>query len=175
LFTNVKKIFSKDTKERPIDEQRRFLKKLHASLNEEGCLYLAIENRYNIFYFLGLREEHCGIRFISLLPRFVQDRLSILLKGRRFRTWTHSKKELKELLYSAGFSRVEMFYAFPDYKEPDFILSEKRGMDFFRYNKSIGKKPVYKKVILRLIEEIIFRRLRCAFFAPSFIAHAYKK
>ena len=36
-------------------------------------------------------------------------------------------------------------------------------------------KSALKKIILRLIEEIIYRRLRCTFFAPSFIVHAYKK
>lgn len=172
---NVRRLLIHNEADKPIEKQRLFLKRMHLALKNNGCLYLAIENRYNLFYLLGLPEEHCGIRFISLFPRFIQNIVSTMFRGRKYRTWTYSKKSLKKLLYSAGFSRVDIFFAFPDYREPDFVLSSKKGMNFFRYCKSVGKKPVYKKIILRLMEEVIYKRLRCTFFAPSFIIHAYKR
>jgi len=175
ILHNVKLFFRRENiKVKPIEEQRLFLKKIYSCLKEKGCLYLAIENRYDLFYFLGLPEQHCGIRFISLLPRFMQDGLSLLLRGRRFRSWTHSKIALTKLLQSAGFCNIDFNYAFPNYREPEFILCNKGGMKFFRYYKSVGKKPLYKKIILRLIEEVVYRRLRLGFFTPSFIVHAYK-
>lgn len=175
ILQNMKHFFKRKTiKAKPIEEQRLFLKKIYSSLKEKGCLYLAIENRYDLFYFLGLPEQHCGIRFISLLPRFMQDGLSLLLRGRRFRSWTHSKIALTKLLRSTGFCNINFNYAFPDYREPEFVLNHKGGMKFFRYYKSVGKKPIYKKIVLRLIEDVVYKKLRLGFFAPSFIVHAYK-
>ncbi|MFA5068962.1 MAG: class I SAM-dependent methyltransferase [Candidatus Omnitrophota bacterium] len=176
VMGNIKKLFTAGERgASPVFEQQAFLKKICLSLKDEGCLYLAIENRFNIYYFLGLREEHCGIRFISLLPRKLQDTLSLILRGRRFRTWTYSMPALKRLFSAAGFSRVEMFFAFPDYKEPDLVLSDRGGLGLFRYNKSVGEIQLFKKAVLRIIEYIVFKRLRWTFFAPSFIVHAYKK
>jgi SAM-dependent methyltransferase len=174
FLKNLKLLFAKrDRKDSPREEQRRFLGKIQRALKDDGTLYLAIENRYDVFYFFGVPEPHCGIRFISLLPRWAQDILSLLLRGRKFRMWTYSKKELADLLRASGFSKIRFHYAFPDYKEPEQVLTDE-GMELFRYCKSVGDKPFYKKAVLRLIEEVVFKRLKLTFFAPSFIVHAGK-
>lgn len=75
----------------PREEQVRFLKKIAGALKDDGVLYLAIENRYDIYYFLGQKEPHCGIRFFSFLPHGLQNLVSLLLRGREFRNWTYSE------------------------------------------------------------------------------------
>jgi SAM-dependent methyltransferase len=171
---NISNLFSKGSDERsPREIQLEFLKKVNRALKDDGTLYLAIENRYDLLYFFGVPEPHCGIKFISLLPRRAQDLLSRLLRGRNFRSWTYSRRELKELLRSAGFNNITCYYGFPDYKEPEQVLTDE-GMHLLRRYKSLGDKPFLKKVILRFIEEFIYKRFKMTFLAPSFIVHAGK-
>jgi len=174
VLDNVKLLFKKRPKEgSPKVKQLEFLKKINKALKDDGTLYLAIENRYDLLYFFGVPEPHCGIKFISLLPRWMQDLLSLLLRGRRFRSWTYSRSELEELLRSAGFSKVTFYYGFPDYKEPEQVLTD-GGMKFLRRYKSLGNKPIHRKLVLWFIEEVIYKRFKWTFLAPSFIVHADK-
>ncbi|MGB2601656.1 MAG: class I SAM-dependent methyltransferase [Candidatus Omnitrophota bacterium] len=174
LKENVKNLFKKQSDEKsPKDIQLEFLKKVNKTLKDNGTLYLAIENRYDLLYFFGVPEPHCGIKFISLLPRKLQDFLSLMLRGRKFRSWTYSRRELDGLLRLAGFNDITFYYAFPDYKEPEQVLTDE-GMGLLRRYKSLGDKPFLKKVILRFIEEFIYKRFKWTSLAPSFIVHAGK-
>lgn len=174
LLSNLKLLFKKRSRgESPKQKQKEFLQKICRSLKDDGVLYLAIENRFDFFYFLGSPEQHSGIRFIAFLPRWMQNMLSIVLRGRTFRTWTYSRRELKSLLRAAGFAKCNFYYGFPTYLEPELVLTDK-GMDSFWCCRSAGNKPIVKKTIMRIIEYIVYKKLKLTFFAPSFIVHAYK-
>ncbi len=158
----------------PYDLQQEFLKRLYKSLREDGTLYLAIENRYDFLYFFGLPEPHCNIRFISFMPRFFQNAMHKILKGSEFRTWTYSRSNLIKLIESAGFVDVKISYAFPDYRNPELVLNQNNFKKFYRENSPLGKKSLVKKVVIKFVELIIYKKLGLTFFAPSFIVHAKK-
>ena len=175
---NSKDNKSKKIKEESLDSpyimQQNFLKKMHKSLREDGKLYLAIENRYDFMYFLGLPEPHCNIRFISFMPRFIQNIIHYIINGSEFRTWTYSRTELKKLIESAGFSDVKMHYGFPDYRIPELVLDDKNFKEFYRENSPLGKKSLIKKIAIKSVELIVYKFLRLTYFSPSFIVHATK-
>lgn len=157
----------------PRDMQLEFLRNLAFGLKEGGDLYLAIENRYDFLYFLGLPDPHNDIKFITFMPRFIQDLISKVRLRRPYVNWLYSPRELEKLVVEAGFSDVIVYSAFPHYQHPDFVLTLD-GMHFlrpFRYANANGK---IRRIGMYLIEELIYRRLKLAFFAPSLILTAKK-
>jgi len=156
----------------PYNLQQQFLKKLYDSMQDDGTLYLAIENRYDFLYFFGLPEPHCNIRFISFMPRFIQNIIHNLLKGSDFRNWTYSRNDLIKLIESAGFSDIKISYAFPDYRTPEIVLRDENFKEFYKANYPLGKKSLLKKIVIKFVELIIYKRLGFTFFSPSFIVHA---
>lgn len=95
-----------------------FLKKIGACLKKGGKLYLAIENKLGLKYFTGYHEDHLGSPFAGLEGYEKEDKV---------RTFTYS--ELKRLLMTAGFSDLQFYYPFPDYKLPTAIYHES-AIDF---------------------------------------------
>lgn len=155
------------------DLQLKFLRGIHNGLKLDGMLYLAIENRYDAFNFLGLPDPHCNLRFVTFLPRFLQNMISRIFLGRPYVNWTYSAIGLKKLLKEAGFRDVKISYAFPDYRSPEQILS-KAGMRYYRPCKFRRAKNIFIKVVCYMIEDILFRRLKITALAPSFVILAKK-
>ncbi|MDP3791582.1 MAG: class I SAM-dependent methyltransferase [Candidatus Omnitrophota bacterium] len=158
---------------RPCHIQTGFLKTIYDGLKNGGQLYLAIENRFDIFNFLGLPDPHCNIRFITFLPRIVQDLVSKAVLGRPYVNWTYSRKSLRKMLISAGFKDVRIFYAFPDYRFPEYILTD-NGMRYYRPCMYKKGRNIIAKAVCYAIEDIVFRRLRLGFFSQSFVVLARK-
>jgi len=157
----------------PRDLQLEFLKTIQGGLKKKGTLYLAIENRYDILYFLGVPDPHCNLKFITFMPRFIQNVLSKIFLGRPYTNWIYSPYELKKLVKEAGFNDIEIYSAFPNYHQPEYILSA-NGMKLLRpfsYTKINSK---LKRAVMYGIEEIIYRKLKLTIFAPSLIIIAQK-
>lgn len=81
-------------------------------LKSEGVVIVAIENKLGLKYWSGAAEDHSGRIFdgITGYP---------LAKSPK----TFSRSELKLLLQMAGFSSIQEFYPYPDYKVPSFVAS----------------------------------------------------
>ena len=175
----VKKYHGEKAKEpnsdskRPDELQKGFLSKIYRGLKPGGSLYLAIENRYNIFYFLGVPDPHCNLRFITFMPRPVQNLISRVALGRPYVNWIYSPEGLKRLLISVGFRDVDMHYAFPDYRFPEYILTDV-GMGIYQPFLYASRKNNVKKVVTYGIEKVIYQKLKLSIFAPSIIAIARK-
>jgi hypothetical protein len=176
----LKKYFGKkaaetndEADESPGEAQLGFLKKIFVSLKSEGVLYLAIENRYDILNFLGKPDPHCNLRFVTFLPRFLQNIMSRIWLGRPYTNWIYSPSQLKQLLSDAGFQTTKTYYAFPDYRFPEYILSGENMALYkpFRYRQS---SSFLKKTVHYFIEEVFYRRLRLSVFAPCLIVIAKK-
>jgi len=97
-------------RERPHES---FLAKLKDMLNPKGALILAIENKIGLKYICGAQEDHTGRVFESIYGYPYSSGVS-----------TFSKKELGDLLDTAGFGSLEWYYPFPDYKMPQEVLSD---------------------------------------------------
>lgn len=81
-------------------------------LKSDGKIIIAIENKLGMKYWSGAREDHTGGYFDGMEG---YDTNAVK---------TFSRKELKELLLSAGFMDIEWFYPHPDYKFPIDIYSD---------------------------------------------------
>lgn len=92
-----------------IKDTKKYLKK-------GGVLIIAIENRFGLKYWRGAPEDHTNILFDSLegYPNYVGIR-------------TFGKKELTDLLLSAGFKErnISFYYPLPDYKFCYEVFSDK--------------------------------------------------
>lgn len=94
------------------DPYAALLSKACAALRQGGVLFLAIENPFGIKYWAGAAEDHCGIPYASIEG---------YRRGEAARTFT--LKTLLKMLKSAGFLGTDVYFAMPDYKMPERIVS----------------------------------------------------
>ncbi|MDE6208120.1 MAG: class I SAM-dependent methyltransferase [Lachnospiraceae bacterium] len=92
-----------------------FLNKIRKLLKPGGKLLIAIENKYGLKYWCGAREDHTGIPFDSINQYKLGNRTAV----------TFSKKELDNIIETAGFEWRHFYYPYPDYKMPTVVFSEK--------------------------------------------------
>ena len=90
-----------------------FIEKIASLLNENGRLYIAIENKLGLKYFAGCAEDHIGRPFVGLEGYEKNDNVK-----------TFSRSQLIEMLLSHGFQTPYFYYPYPDYKLPIEIYSD---------------------------------------------------
>lgn len=96
--------------ENPFEEM---LRRIERHLTSNGKIIIAIENRLGLKYWAGCAEDHNGLYFEGLEGYTQTD-------GAK----TFSKKELKNIIDSAGQFDVSFYYPYPDYKFPMQIYSD---------------------------------------------------
>jgi len=101
--------------------QLKALKIAHQLCKKNGFLYIGIENRYGFKYLLGFPDDHSGIKNITFLPRKDAEKLSMLTRGKPYRTYTYSYEEYSNMLKDAGFRDIKFYYPLPDYKSGIYI------------------------------------------------------
>ena len=107
----------------PQERQRAFLRKARRELAAGGSLVLGIENRLGLKYLLGCPDDHLGVPHIGCLPaEFARPRWQAA-SGHALQSFTYSYAELQAMLREAGFTTIEFFGAFPDYKLPEQIVA----------------------------------------------------
>jgi cyclopropane fatty-acyl-phospholipid synthase-like methyltransferase len=107
------RFFTKDTDKTFIDPYINFLKQLKKFIKPNGHILIAIENKLGIKYLAGGREDHYGNFFSSIQNYPNYDGIA-----------TFSKNELKKLINLAGFSKIDFYYPYPDYKLPKVVFSD---------------------------------------------------
>lgn len=91
-----------------------FLENLKTMLKPGGKLLIAIENKYGLKYWAGMKEDHTGIMFDGIEGYRRTDSA----------VRTFSKGKLEEMVRQAGYKQVEFYYPMPDYKFPTQIFSD---------------------------------------------------
>ena len=131
-------------KSHPYSPYIQFLKNLKKFLKKSSTLIIAIENKIGVKYIAGGLEDHYGKLFYSL-ENYPND------TGIR----TFSKEELKEMLYLAGYKKIDFYYPYPDYKLPFFIFSDDKENLFIPFSRYT---PIVDLSNLRqyLFNEVIF-------------------
>lgn len=161
----------------PGEQQESFLRRVHQNLNENGKLYFAIENRFDFKMFLGLKDPHSNTLFTSVVPRKVADWISLAKLGRPYINWIYSFCGIAALLKRTGFSKVDLYMCFPDYRFPERIIPYDRPLDSYRLTISrinANGKTTIKRRIGRMAEFVAFRVLKAKALAPSIIAIGHK-
>jgi SAM-dependent methyltransferase len=117
----------------PRAKQIEVLQEARRVLKPGGRLVVGIENRWGAHYFAGAREEHTGLRFVSLLPRGAADVYSRIARNVPLTTLTYSTRGLRKLLGEAGLS-TRFMYPLPSYSSPQWCFDESvldRGREFY--------------------------------------------
>lgn len=107
----------------PQERQTGFLRKVRTDLAPGGSLILGIENRLGLKYLLGCPDDHIGVPHLACLPAPLARQRRQESGGQALQSFTYSLAELGQMLRTAGFTRIEFFGAYPDYKLPEKIVS----------------------------------------------------
>lgn len=105
----------------PREAEIRQLRHLAKYLTPGGILVLGIENRIGIRYFMGGREEHIDLPFVSLMPRRLADAYARARGKGTYRNWTYSPSGTARLLTDAGLRDPEVYGAYLHYSFPDLV------------------------------------------------------
>ena len=118
-----------------------------------GEIYIGIENRYGLRYLLGGRDEHTGLRMVTVLPRRLSDIYHRWKKGVPHRRYTYSLKELKGMAEGAGLECGEVYMPLRDYREVKLLIDLRYGRRIaFVLNQVLGghsgnmRDRVYKAI-----------------------------
>jgi len=148
--------------DKPVEAQSAVLGDLYRCLKRKGALYIGIENRFGVQYFLGARD-HNDMRFTTLLPRCVADVVSRLAGKGPYRTITHSRCGYQKLLEGAGFKDVRFFWTYPNYRHLQAVVPmEKNAVRYFlkaRLRATTVKKNLFGKAAGLLLTLGLFESL----------------
>ncbi len=121
----------------PRTRQLLYLEGIHRVLKPDGQLYVAIENRFALEYVRGMREDHTGMLFTSLMPRFLANMISRFLRNKPYRTYTYSRSGYRRLFRDAGFAGVRYFIPFPNYRSYNAIFDGNDAAALLKYSTAI--------------------------------------
>ena len=107
----------------PDKVQKRALQNIFNVLKPNGILYMAIENRISVIYFLGFKDPHSGLRFTTLMPRKMADWYSRLRRRGGYKTYIYSKFGYQKKLREVGFKGITFFLPLPSYRNFQVIVS----------------------------------------------------
>ena len=155
--------------------QIEFLKKVHESLNDDGQLFLAIENKFNYAYLLGRSDPHVNLKFTTFLPRPISNIISRIFKKKDYRTYIYSFNEIKALLKEAGFQKIEDYCCFPMYHFPSLIFPNSReGIDQYIAYKDKNITTWKQKLVFKYFEIFLMKYLKARNFCPAIMIVATK-
>ncbi|MDH3695229.1 MAG: class I SAM-dependent methyltransferase, partial [Gammaproteobacteria bacterium] len=95
------------------DTVKAILNNLFVSLNQTGCIVIAIENRLGLKYLFGAGEDHYGKAYTGIYDYRTDDSIR-----------TYSKNEWLAIFSELEISSHSFLYPFPDYKVPSVILRD---------------------------------------------------
>lgn len=102
--------------------QLALLRELRRILKPTGQIYIGIENRIGLKYFLGRIDEHSRLKFTTLMPRWLANQWSRFRNQQAYRTYTYTRLGYRKLLREAGFDYADFYCPYPDYREFDRIV-----------------------------------------------------
>lgn len=112
--------------------QLAFLRGLRSTLRSGGKCYLGIENRLGLKYLLGARDDHTGLRNVSVFDAALAKTKHEGATTQELRAFTYSHAEYMSLFQEAGFTQIQTYGAFPDYKLSELILPCASAEEFNR-------------------------------------------
>jgi SAM-dependent methyltransferase len=105
-----------DEERPPKEVQIQGLREARRVLKLGGEIYLATKNRYAYFYWLGKKDPHSGLRFVTLLPRWLARYYSRLYRNKDYREYLYSYHQYQKLLHHVGFSSIQIYSSYPSFR-----------------------------------------------------------
>ena len=159
---------------KPYAAQKEALKEACRVLKENGYLYLAIENRWSVMNFLGFRDAHSKMRFVPLLPRYLANICSRMLRKKDFREYTYTYWQYKEILKQAGFNKHNFYMPLTSYRSIYYMVPAENEIRvrFFLTQLAFARNGL-QRFFIRLA--VVFRLYKLVkYFVPDFSIFAQK-
>jgi SAM-dependent methyltransferase len=138
--------------EGPEEMQSVVLREALRVLKPTGSLFIAIENRYGIQYFLGYPDDHNNVRWVTFLPRAAASFISKMAGKGAYRTYVYSPAQLTRLVRRVGFSVSSMFGVFPHYIKVKKAYPLEMGPQF---KSEIEIDSIVPKILHRIVRPFI--------------------
>lgn len=145
-----------DTTLPPREVLINFLVRIKRLLKPAGVIYVGIENRFALNYFLGQPDHHSNLLFGSLLPRWIAHIYSKSTKGMPYRTYTYSNHGYRRLFNDAGLNVLLDYSLYPSYQFPQYLCATERYSEFFRKQVCGGKPSGRRMKFLKFLSQIPF-------------------
>lgn len=165
----------------PKDTAVEVLRKFNQILKPGGEICLGIENRFALRYCLGAKGEHTGLRFITVLPRYIANFYSKLIKGEEYRHYAYSYKQLKGLFQKANFKIKEVYMPVKSHRDIKFLIDLQEPQSFVFALQLMKRKFMGTKglILEKIVKTAVFFRFHYLylhkFFSPSFSIIAEKQ
>lgn len=141
-----------------------YLKSLNKFLRAGGILLSAVDNRYGLRYFAGMKNIHTGKVFDSI-RKYPEGS-----KGAH----SFTRKEVEQIWEMAGYRNKKIYYPLPDYRLPQLIYTDRYLPEKNLRERLIPYYPDHISILYNenmlyddLIENAVF-----PFFANSFLIEA---
>ena len=139
-----------------------FLRNIHNTLNDNGILIISIENKFGLKYFSGCAEDHNGDMYSGLMDYPFKSAI------------TFGRNELESLIRQAGFSGVQFYHAYPDYKMPVSVFREcseiyELNPDVFWPKQILDNIPRKHLFFEPLVIKSLFKEKMVHYFSNSFV------
>jgi SAM-dependent methyltransferase len=102
--------------------QVRALAIIYELLRPGGHVYIGIENRFATGYFIGYKDPHCGLSWVTILPRPLAQWYARRKGLEGYRNYLYSSRGYLKLLREAGFAGADIFAVVPSYNHPRFFI-----------------------------------------------------
>ena len=143
------------------------IKKLENSLEVNGKILIAVDNKFGLKFWAGNPEKILDKKFISLIG----------YNNEPEKIETYTKKYIEKVLQTMGYN-TRFYYPLPDYKVPNVIFTDEQ---LPKYNRIDKYNPYYSEKSDILFNEIdVFREIlktnkeMFAFFTNSFLVEITK-
>jgi ubiquinone/menaquinone biosynthesis C-methylase UbiE/uncharacterized protein YbaR (Trm112 family) len=156
----------------PTELQWKCLKELLRVLKPGGAIFVAIENRVGIQYFIGHPDDHVNVRFVTFLPRFLANYITKKRRNIEYRTYIYSPIKLKKLIEKAGFCDARLYSVFPHYQDISRLVPFRLLPDLKSVMTSGTPLGLTRKLV-KLIWKCIPARIY-GYFSPSLAVVANK-
>ncbi len=101
--------------------QLEALKEIHRVLKDDGVLYVGIENRYSVGTLRG-KGLHGELPFVGLLPRWLSNAITKLVRNEPHRTYIYSLNGYHRLLRRAEYNNIDSYWPYPSYHDPNYLI-----------------------------------------------------
>jgi SAM-dependent methyltransferase len=120
--------------------QLKALRNVHRLLRPGGSIYVGIENRYAAGHFIGYRDPHCGLPWVTVAPRPLAHWLARRHGQPGYRNYLYGSAGYRKLLFDAGFGSYECYLALPSYNHPRYFIPLDRKL-YAYYSRAFLPRP----------------------------------
>ena len=150
------------------------LQGINRVVKENGVFVIGIENRYWLQYWLGFKDFHSGLRFVTVLPRKIADFVANVAQNHAYLERLYGYDELNEIIVNSGFRVIGRYTALPgwfswqklsDLSEPEQTGKEIDATKWGRFDLQIPyNMNMMPKVFWKIINNLGLLKLFCSNF-----------